>query len=483
MSIEQFHTKPSTDMNAAAFDEALAQQRAAFEQNRNPSLLKRRKALRALTHLLHGNRNKIVRALQMDFGHRSSDETRIAEIGATVGNIEYAHKHLPSWMRPRRRGTSIWFLPGSNSVQPQPLGVVGIMAPWNYPINLALSPLASALAAGNRAMIKMSEYTPESTRTLQQLLGEEFGADEVSVFGGGPAEAGYFSSLNFDHLLFTGSTAVGRKVMAAAAANLTPVTLELGGKSPVIVADDYPMEEATSRILWGKTFNAGQTCVAPDYVLLPQGGADDFVVWMSRHYRQRFPQGAVGEDYSSIIDQRNFDRLEQLVTSAQDAGARVVPMETPATALKANRKFPLTLVINPPTDSRVMRDEIFGPVLPVIEVPGLDSAIAMINSSERPLALYLFSHSEKVQDKVLRSTHAGGVTLNDVMLQYLQVAQPFGGVGASGFGRYHGREGFETFSHMKSIFTQRGMGRFTGLKLLYPPYGPIARRLTGLMGG
>ncbi len=468
---------------AEKLESTLRMQRKAFEADRNPSLLVRRQRLHSLARLLHARRPEIIRALKADFGQRSTEETRLAEIGASVGHVEHACKHLASWMRPRRGGTSIWFLPGGNWVAPQPVGVVGIMAPWNYPINLAIAPLVSAWAAGNRAMIKMSEFTPASTALVSSMLADEFGPDQVCVFGGAAGESAIFSALPFDHLLFTGSTAVGRRVMAAAAQNLTPLTLELGGKSPVLIDADYPIDEAASRILWGKTFNAGQTCVAPDYVLLPKGKLDDFVVWISRHYRERFPAGALSTDYTSIIDQRNYERLNQLLETAQAAGAELVQLEEPSAELTKERKFPPTLVLNPPADSRVMREEIFGPVLPVIEVEDLDYAIGMVNSGERPLALYLFSHSHGSRTKVLSQTHAGGVSVNDVMLQYLQVAQPFGGVGASGFGRYHGREGFETFSHQKSVFQQRGFGRFTGLKLLYPPYGAVSRRLIGMMGG
>lgn len=468
---------------SSALASTLHAQRKAFEGNRSPDLLQRQRQLDRLAELLQKNRNRIISALKRDFGHRSADETRIAEIGATVGNIHYARRHLARWMRGHRRGTSIWFLPGSNHIRPQPLGVVGVMAPWNYPINLAVSPLASALAAGNRVMVKMSEFTPASCELLTQLLADEFDQDHVAVFGGDADVAAAFAALPFDHLLFTGSTNVGRKIMAAAAPNLTPVTLELGGKSPVLIAPDYPIEEAAERILWGKTFNAGQTCVAPDYVMVPRGSLDDLVIWMSRHYRERFPRGAASEDYSSVIDQRQFDRLEALLQTLNPAECRIVALEEMTAELRQQRKFPTTLVINPPADSRVMSGEIFGPVLPVIEVDSVDDAIGRINQGERPLAMYLFSHDAHVQEHVLKSAHAGGVTVNDVMLQYLQVAQPFGGVGASGFGRYHGREGFETFSNMKSVFVQRGLGRFTGLKMLYPPYGALSRRLISMMGG
>ena len=468
---------------AQIFADVLQAQRLAFEANRNPSPASRIAKLKKLARALQDNREKIVAALNSDFGHRSTEETRIAEIGASVGHIEFAVKHLHSWMRPRRRSTSMWFLPGANRIEPQPLGVVGIMAPWNYPINLAVAPLVSALAAGNRAMIKMSEYTPAATKVLREILAPLFDESEVAVFGGDASASAAFSALPFDHLLFTGSTHVGRMVAAAAAPNLTPLTLELGGKSPVIIDDDYSIKEAASRILWGKTFNSGQTCVAPDYILLPKGKLNDFVIEMSRLYRARFPEGAASGDYSSVIDQRNYDRLTSLVQAAEASGTQVVSMEPEASALASKRKFPVTLLLNPSADSRVMREEIFGPVLPVIEVDSVDEAIGRINAGDRPLALYFFGHSERNQEKVLKGTHAGGVTVNDVMLQYLQVAQPFGGVGASGYGSYHGLEGFDTFSHLKSVFRQRGFGGFTGLKLLYPPYGHIGRRLIGMMGG
>ena len=483
MSAVRMPTAANTDAVRAPLEAMLQRQRQAFEAERFPSCTQRRRRLAALISLLQGAREPIIAALKEDFGHRSADETRIAEIAATVGNISYARRHLAGWMRPRRRGTSIWFLPGSNAVEPQPLGVVGVMVPWNYPINLAVSPLAAALAAGNRVMLKMSEYTPASAALLRRLLRREFDESEVAVYCGGADEAAAFASLRFDHLFFTGSTAVGRKVMAAAAEHLTPVTLELGGKSPVIVGPDYPIEEAALRTLWGKVFNAGQTCVAPDYVLLPEGRSQDFIIWMARHYLAQFPQGAQGEDYTSTIDARQFARLEALRDDAAAAGAEIIPLEPLHEGLRAQRKFPLTLVRNAPPEARLWREEIFGPLLPIQELPNLDSAYAFVNARPRPLALHMFSHSTRDRAQALQGTHAGGVSFNDVMLQYLQVAQPFGGVGASGMGRYHGREGFETFSHLKPVFRQRGPARFTGLKLLYPPYGPVARRLIGLMGG
>lgn len=484
------HAKLNTDFavvetaaDELGFHRTMSAQRAAFERDRYPSILRRYRALQALKRLLQENRESIIQALHSDFGHRSADETRIAEVAATVAQIDFASNNLARWMRPRRRSTSFWFWPGQNSVQAQPLGVIGIISPWNYPINLALAPLVAALAAGNRAMIKMSEYTPASTQILREILSTQFDEDQVAVFGGDAKASGDFAAMPFDHLLFTGSSSVGRKVMLAAAENLTPVTLELGGKSPVIVDRDFPIDEAAQRILWGKIFNAGQTCVAPDYLLVPRGTADEFVLQLARKFAEYFPEGAGSDDYTAVIDARNHDRLQQMLEHARDAGARVVPLEEQSDDLRRQRKMAPVAIINPPLDSRVMRDEIFGPILPIIEVDNVDAAIDMINAGERPLALYYFGHSERACDRILKHTHAGGVTVNDVMLQFLQVSMPFGGVGQSGMGRYHGRDGFDTFSHLKPLFRQRGVGRFTGLKLLYPPYNQLTRRLIAAMGG
>jgi coniferyl-aldehyde dehydrogenase len=346
-----------------------------------------------------------------------------------------------------------------------------------------LVPLVSALAAGNRAMIKMSEMAPSTTKVLSQLMGSAFDESEIAITGGNAQDAAYFTSLAFDHLLFTGSAKVGRLVMAAAALNLTPLTLELGGKCPVIIDDDYSINEAARRVLWGKTFNAAQTCVAPDYVMVPRGKLNSFVEAISKHYATHFPDGALADSYTSTIDQHSYERLTTLVDTAKQSGATIHALEQPTARHAAARKFPLTLVINPPAGSRIMREEIFGPVLPVFEHHGLDDAIKRVNNGDHPLGLYYFGNSTRRRRSVLENTLSGGVAINDVMLQFLQVDLAFGGVGASGFGRYHGSEGFETFSHLKSIFVQRGFGTFTGLKLLYPPYGQIARRVITLMGG
>lgn len=483
MSTSQAHGLVGELPSSASFTATFKNQKDAFESNKFPTLTQRRQHLKSLKNLLTDNSDLIIAALCKDFGNRCTEETRLSEISNSINNIDYASHKLSTWMRPQKRGTGIWFLPGENQIVPQPRGVVGIIVPWNYPINIAVSGLASAIAAGNRCMVKMSECTPATEKLLRELIASKFSSDHISIEGGEADAAATFSALPFDHLMFTGSTRVGRFVMAAAAKNLTPVTLELGGKSPVIADDKYPIDEVAKRVLWGKTYNAGQTCIAPDYALLPAGSTENFIVWISRHFRAHFPDGVASNDYTSIINKAHYDRLTALVNDAEADGARIVRLEEPKPEHVKNRKFPLTLIINPSPDSRVMKEEIFGPVLPILETDSVNDAINFVNARARPLALYLFSNSNRFQDQVLKSTHAGGVTINDVLMQYLQAAQPFGGIGSSGFGSYHGKEGFLTFSHMKPVFKQRGIGRFTGAKLLYPPYGNIGRRLISLMGG
>lgn len=473
----------SRDPALIHLEAVFARQAAAFEQDRNPGLPERLERLRRLRAVVADHRSQIISAVNADFGSRAEEESRLAETGATLTTIDYTIARLSRWMKPRRRGTSIWFLPASNAIVPQPLGVVGVMSPWNYPVNLALAPLATALAAGNRVMVKMSEFTPATTELMRSLVAAAFDDSEVAIIGGEADVATAFSALPFDHLLFTGSTAVGRRVMMSAARNLTPVTLELGGKSPVIVDQDYPVDEAAHRVLWGKTTNAGQTCVAPDYVLLPKGRIRGYVDATRQHYRAHFPQGATDASYTSVINERQYQRLSAIVADARERGCEVVELETVTDAHRLARKFPLTLVINPPADSRVMQEELFGPVMPLLEYDRFEEALALINGGDNPLAIYYFGHTAARRRAVLRDTLSGSAAVNEVVAQFLQVDLPFGGVGASGFGRYHGAEGFDTFSHLKPIFTQRGLGRFTGLKLLYPPYSRLAHQLIAMMKG
>lgn len=458
--------------------------RDGFAADPYPDLQTRLDRLGRLNTALSARREELMSAINRDYGCRSRSETLIAEILGCHGAIHYAEKNLRKWMKRRSRHTSFWSLPAKSYVIPQPLGVVGIMAPWNYPVHLAVAPLVAALAAGNRAMIWMSDEVPHTTDCLSEIMSAAFhGEDMVSVMTGDATQAAEFAALPFDHLLFTGSTRVGRLVAAAAAPNLTPVTLELGGKSPALIAPDYSVKEAAKRLTWGKSFNAGQTCIAPDYVLVPRGSAQKFADHMLANFKHQF-NSILDYDYTAVISERFFRRLNALMEDARAKGATILqPDGITQSVVDGTYKFPLTLVIDPPADCDLMQEEIFGPILPVISYDRAPDAIEFIATRDKPLSLYCFSHDKTVQRKVLRETSSGSVGLNDVLLQYIQEDLAFGGVGASGMGSYHGKEGFDTFSHAKSVFEQRGLGHFTGVKLLYPPYGPISKAVLKLMGG
>jgi coniferyl-aldehyde dehydrogenase len=385
-------------------------------------------------------------------------------------------RHVASWMRPERRSVALQFRPGRAQIVYQPLGVVGVISPWNYPVGLALAPVAAALAAGNRVMLKPSEYTPATSALLARLLGEAFPAEQVAVITGDAEVGAAFAALPFDHLLFTGSTATGRLIMRAATENLVPVTLELGGKSPVLVDSDYPLERAACSIAHGKLLNAGQTCVAPDYVLVPGAEATRFGALFADQVKALYPSLTANPDYTAVINQRHYARLQALVDDARSKGASVIEINPAAEDLRGQpgRKFPPTVLLGVTDDMAVMQDEIFGPVLPVKTYGTLGEAIAYINSRPRPLALYYFGAERARQREVLARTTSGGVTINDTMLHYLQEDLPFGGVGASGMGAYHGREGFRTFSHSKPVLRQ---ARFNATDLIRPPYGKLVERM------
>jgi acyl-CoA reductase-like NAD-dependent aldehyde dehydrogenase len=458
----------------------LAVQRKAFLAEGSPNAEERRADLTQLSNLLLDNRKAIKAALRADFGARSSYETEIADIATTLHTVKFARRNVAKWMKPRKRSTGIWFLPAANRIIPQPKGCIGIMVPFNFPINLAMGPLASAIAAGNRAMLKMSELTPNVGELFARLIAERFSAEKIVVVNGGMEVSQEFASLPFDHLLFTGSTAVGRHIMRAAAENLTPVTLELGGKSPVIVGEDYPLAWAAERIVWGKLLNAGQICIAPDYVLVPQGKEREFAAYAQAAARKHYPKLTGNDDYTAVINDQHYQRLTDTVADARSKGAVIESVADPAES-RSERKLPLTVVLDPSDDMRVMQDEIFGPVLPVRGYGSVDDAISYVNERDRPLALYVFSNKEATQRKVLEQTTSGGVAINDTLMHYMQDDMPFGGIGPSGMGSYHTGEGFDTFSHLKPVFKQRGIGSFTGAKLLYPPYGPVTNVLLKLM--
>jgi len=458
----------------------LAVQRKAFLAEGAPTAEQRRADLGQLRGLLLDNRKAIAAALRDDFGARSAYETEIADIATTLHTVKFARRHVERWMKPRKRKTGIWFLPAANRVVPQPKGCIGIMVPFNFPINLGVGPLTSALAAGNRAMVKMSELTPHIGDLFARLVAERFPAEKIVVVNGGMETSQEFAALPFDHLLFTGSTAVGRHIMRAAAENLTPVTLELGGKSPVIVGEDYPLARAASRIVWGKLLNCGQICIAPDYVMVPAGKEREFAAYAQAAARKAYPKLAGNDDYTAVINDKHYERLTDWVADARAKGAVIEQVADPAES-RAERKLPFTVVLDPSDEMRVMQDEIFGPVLPVKGYRSFDDAIAYVNDRPRPLALYVFSDEPATRQRVLEETTSGGVAINDTLMQYMQDDMPFGGVGPSGMGVYHTGEGFDTFSHLKPVFQQRGIGSFTGARLLYPPYGPVTKLLIKLM--
>lgn len=449
---------------------SFALQRQAFQANPMPSAEQRMQWLKALREVLSNQQDALIRAISTDFSNRSADETLLAELMPSLHGIHYASKRIKQWMKPSRRSVGLQFLPASAKVIYQPLGVVGVIVPWNYPLFLAIGPLVGALAAGNRVMIKMSESTPATSQLLKELLAKVFPEDLVSVVLG-EAEVGMaFSRLPFDHLLFTGATSIGRHVMRAAAENLTPVTLELGGKSPAIVSAGVPLADAAERIAFGKTLNAGQTCVAPDYVLVPKDRVDGFVAAYRAAVQGFYPQLADNPDYTAIINERQQQRLNGYLSDAQSKGATIVPLFPEA----QGRRMPQCLLLNVSDEMKLMQEEIFGPLLPVIPYERIEDAFAYVNQRPRPLALYYFGYDRREQQRVLHETHSGGVCLNDTLLHVTQDDLPFGGIGPSGMGHYHGHEGFLTFSKAKGVFIKQ---RFNAARLIYPPYGRAIQKL------
>jgi coniferyl-aldehyde dehydrogenase len=467
---------------AAAATEAmatiLARQRAAFMASPRPTAEQRRENLRKLEALVKRHQVAIADAISADFGNRSRPETVMSEILGTLGAAAHARKHLARWMRAQSRGVSMNFKPATNRVEYTPVGIVGVVAPWNYPVYLTLGPLVDILAAGNRCMIKPSELTPSTSALLARIIGEVFSPDEVAVIQGDVAVGRAFSALPFDHLVFTGSTDVGRHVMRAAAENLVPVTLELGGKSPVIVAEDYDAEKAARSVAIGKFFNAGQTCIAPDYALVSGGRAAAFGQAIIGAAEAMYPKLNGNPDYTTIVSDRHHTRLTELVAEAEAAGATVLRhSDTPSGNL---RHIQPTVVIDPPLDGRLMREEIFGPILPVISTTGTDEAIDFVNARPRPLALYAYTRNAQTERHILDRTISGGVTINGTLLHCGQDDMPFGGTGPSGIGAYHGREGFLEFSHARAVHKP---GFFSGFEMMKPPHGRKMRMALKALAG
>ena len=466
---------PQTHMSQSHLHALLSAQKNAYDRQGIPSLEHRLASLNDLFNILKTNQHAIAEAISKDFGHRAQQETQLAELFLCIDGIRYIRKHLKKWMRPQKRSTSIWLLGSGNRVIPQPLGVVGIVVPWNYPLFLCISPLIGALAAGNRCMIKMAANSRHLSQLLKGLFAEKFSADMLTIAHG--AKGTDFSALAFDHLIFTGSGDSGRQVMRAAANNLTPVTLELGGKSPTIIAADYSITKAAERLLFSKCLNAGQTCVAPDYVFVPEGKIDEFIAASKIIISGRYTN-IESADYTSIIDDRAYLRLKNTLADAIDQGATATVLVPNSHANDVTRKFPPTLLTQVKGTMRVMQEEIFGPLLPIMAYQHIDDVLGYINSKDRPLALYLFSNDKQLQDKVINKTRSGGVCLNDAALHVGQNDMPFGGAGESGMGQYHGTEGFMAMSKLRPIFKQ---ARFSPLAMMYPPYGQKFDRIIKIM--
>lgn len=449
-------------------------QRTAFMAAPMPDYPARRADLKRLKEVLIANRERFVAAVSADFGGRAGPET-MAEILTVVHHINYCLRRLKRWMKPQRRGTSLLMATTKAMVYQQPLGVVGVVSPWNYPIALSAGPLVFALAAGNRVLIKMSETTPRTAELMRHVLSEAFEERQVAVVLGEVETAREFTRLPFDHLLFTGGSDIGRHVMREAAANLTPVTLELGGKSPTLISEDVPMDLAAERICFGKALNAGQTCVAPDYVLCPHGRIDEFVDAFGAVLGRMYPGLVRNSDYSAVVNERHFRRIRGYIEDARAKGAEVVELNPGGLSPEpGSRKLPLYLVKNATPQMRVMQEEVFGPVLPIVGYNHLQEAIDFINARPRPLALNLFDFNAERRRRVLEETHAGGVCINDAVSQFIAEDLPFGGVGESGMGHYHGYEGFLTFSHQKAVFQRPRLN--TG-RVLYAPHGGWLQRL------
>ena len=471
-------TTPSHPGLRALFD---TQHQASRAQTDVPLALRRDRLLR-MKALFDDHSEALAQAVQKDFGVRSLQLTEIADLFVLRTLLSHTLKSLPKWMKPQKVSTPLYLQPASAYLQRQPLGVVGVVSPWNYPVQLALGPVITALAAGNRVMLKPSELTPHTSALMAGLIGQAYAPDEVCVVQGRGENdielATEFTSLPFDHLFFTGSTAVGRIVAKAAAANLTPTTLELGGKSPCIVDASCDVEEAAIKIAHGKLLNAGQTCIAPDYILLPKGKEAAFGHAFAQAVARLFPTIAGNPDYAAIISQRHHARLQAMLAAAEDGGARLQTVNTGGVAVEGSRQMPPVLVFDAPPDCKLLHEEIFGPILPVVPYDTLNQAIDYINARPRPLALYWFGTNIASRDAVLARTVSGGVTVNDTLMHIAHKNLPFGGVGESGWGSYHGEAGFLRLSQQKPVLVQSKWARGD---LFYPPYGKRFEQVMGLL--
>jgi coniferyl-aldehyde dehydrogenase len=446
--------------------------------NKAPNLSVETRVLRlkSLKSTIKKNTENIINALNKDYGRRCESETRLAEVMICLAEISHTLSHINQWVRPKTKSAGIKFMLSKNSIIPQPLGVVGIISPWNYPFNLAIAPLVAAISAGNKVMIKPSEMTPHTSQLISDILSQVFEETEVAVSLGELEIAQQFSELPFKHMLFTGSTAVGKIVMKAAACNLTPVTLELGGKSPVVIDEKYNLKTAAKSIVGGKFYNAGQTCIAPDYILVNKNQQQDLIDAISAEIKNCFTDAVSNKDYTAIINSRHYGRLRQLAKDSESSSQCIWPVgEEVNDELNV---LPPLLVVNPKTQSAIMQSEIFGPILPIISVDSSQQALDYINARSNPLTLYIFSNRSKFIKDVVKNTLSGSVAVNETLVQFAQDGIPFGGIGESGMGSYHGKNGFDTFSHLKSVYYQ---SRLNFNSLVRAPYTPFKKFIIKLM--
>ena len=468
------------ETNRATMLDVLQRQRQDYLREGEVTAATRIDRLDRAISVLVDHQQRLVDAMSADFGHRSRQQSMFTDIAASIGPLKNARKQLAKWMQPEKRKVDfpLNLLGAKARIEYQPLGVIGVISPWNFPVNLTFTPLAVVLAAGNRCMIKPSEYTPATSQVMAEIIAGAFDELEIAVIVGGPQTGADFAGLPFDHLLFTGATSVAKHVMRAAAENLVPVTLELGGKSPVIVGRSANIENTADAIMAGKMMNAGQICLAPDYVFVPKENIGEFVSATQRSVKKMFASLIDNDDYTSIVNQRHFDRLNDYVEDAKQKGAQVIEINPGNEDFRQqpHHKIPPTLILDADDSMRVMQDEIFGPLLPVRGYDDLSEAVDYVNEHARPLGLYYFGADASEQRRVLSHTTSGGVTVNDVIMHVAQEDLPFGGVGPSGMGAYHGYDGFRTFSHAKSIFTQSKID-IASLAGLRPPYGAKIERL------
>jgi len=473
------HSEAPRHALRAVFD----RQRNAFSRCAPLSLDKRLEALSALLQSVVNHQAELIQAVSADFGNRAAAETRLLELFPLMDEIRFVRRNLHRWMKPRSVPANWQFLPSRAKILYQPLGIAGVIGAWNFPVLLTLSPLANALAAGNHVMVKPSEQAPATADLVRRIISEAFPEEYVAVITGDKDIASAFCALPFDHLLFTGSTSTGKLVMKAAAENLTPVTLELGGKSPALVHESFSMATAADRICSAKFWNAGQTCVAPDYALVPAHKADEFISACEAVIAKRFSNFCSNPDYSHMINRPALDRMRGLVDDAAGRGARIIQSSPQQESVSHRRAFPPTLIVAADDSMRAMQEEVFGPILPVVTYASLDEALGYINARPRPLALYYFDNNRSRTRKVLQQTTSGGACINDCIFHFAQHRLPFGGVGRSGMGAYHGHEGFKTFSKRKGVFLQSATVGSVLDRFMRPPYTPATDRVIAILSG